>query len=50
MELQKTEFIDNQKEDNNYQICESCGNRMKEMSCKLRCERCGYFRSCSDLF
>lgn len=43
-------FIDNQHEENNYQICESCGARMHERGCKLKCGRCGYFRSCSDLF
>lgn len=35
--------------DNNY-ICESCGFHLEERGCKLRCQRCGYFRSCSDLF
>ncbi|NCO11664.1 hypothetical protein GW924_03620 [Candidatus Pacearchaeota archaeon] len=43
-------FIDLQKEDDNYLICESCGAKMIERTCKLKCERCGYFRSCSDLF
>ncbi|HLC53312.1 MAG TPA: hypothetical protein VJK03_02100 [Candidatus Nanoarchaeia archaeon] len=43
-------FIDLQHDDNNYQICEACGNRMEERGCKLKCARCGYFRSCSDLF
>ncbi|MEK6843870.1 MAG: hypothetical protein AABX83_00430 [Nanoarchaeota archaeon] len=43
-------FIDLQKEEDNYQICEACGNRMIERGCKIKCERCNYFRSCSDLF
>ncbi|MEK6818574.1 MAG: hypothetical protein AABY10_01430 [Nanoarchaeota archaeon] len=30
--------------------CESCGFRLLELKCKLICKRCGYFRSCSDLF
>ncbi len=48
--MQKEPFLDFQKEENNYQICESCGNNMEERGCKLKCKRCGYFRSCSDLF
>ena len=80
--MEKERFIDNQFEDNNYLICEACGNKMTENKCKLKCERslksaefslwlfccefsrrpqnykqleefcgrCGYFRSCSDLF
>jgi len=43
-------FLDLQKEGDNYLVCESCGNKMEEFSCKLKCKRCGYFRSCSDLF
>lgn len=43
-------FIDVQQEGNNYQICESCGAQMEEQRCKIKCKRCGYFRSCSDLF
>jgi len=46
----ETKFIDLQLEENNYQICESCGARMIEKECKIKCQRCGYFRSCSDLF
>lgn len=48
--MEKTVFIDLQKEDNNYQICESCGKDMEDLGCKMKCKRCGYFRSCSDLF
>ena len=50
MKLEKIDFIDIQGENNNYQICEACNSRMKETECKLKCEKCGYFRSCSDLF
>ncbi|MBS3083895.1 hypothetical protein J4423_03760 [Candidatus Pacearchaeota archaeon] len=35
--------------DPNY-VCESCGFTLEERKCKLMCKRCGYFRSCSDLF
>ncbi|HLF53705.1 MAG TPA: hypothetical protein VI544_00840, partial [Candidatus Nanoarchaeia archaeon] len=46
----KTNFIDIQKEGDNYLVCEACGKHMEERGCKLKCPRCGYFRSCSDLF
>ncbi len=46
----KKEFIDIQLEDNNYLICEACGSKLEEQKCKLHCKKCGYFRSCSDLF
>ncbi len=46
----KSDFIDLQKEGENYLICESCGAKMDELGCKVKCKRCGYFRSCSDLF
>lgn len=35
--------------DPNY-VCEACGKTLEELKCKLICKRCGYFRSCSDLF
>lgn len=44
------EIINIQLEGDNYKICESCGAEMEERGCKIRCKRCGYFRSCSDLF
>ena len=31
-------------------VCESCGHTLEPLKCKLICKRCGYFRSCSDLF
>lgn len=43
-------FIDNQNEEENNLVCEACGFRLEERGCKVRCKRCGYFRSCSDLF
>ena len=48
--MEKAEFTDLQKEGDNYLICENCGSMMAEEKCKLKCEKCGYFRSCSDLF
>lgn len=48
--MEKEQIITLQTEENNYKICESCGNEMNEDRCKLKCKRCGYFRSCSDLF
>ena len=48
--LSKKKFLYLQKEENNYQISESYGKRMTEISCKIKCEKRRYFRSCSDLF
>jgi hypothetical protein len=28
--------------------CDLCGHQMLELHCKLRCERCGMIRDCSD--
>ncbi len=28
--------------------CPNCGADMHSQSCKLRCPRCGYYKSCSD--
>ena len=28
--------------------CPNCGATMVEAKCELRCERCGYFQSCSE--
>ena len=51
MELKiKSKFMDAQLEENNNYICESCGFKLEANHCKLSCKRCGYFRSCSDLF
>ncbi|MFA6035975.1 MAG: hypothetical protein WC759_03385 [Candidatus Micrarchaeia archaeon] len=30
--------------------CEACGSVLEARKCKMMCSRCGYFRSCSDLF
>lgn len=43
-------FFDVQMEGDNYLVCESCGSQMEENRCKIKCKKCGYFRSCSDLF
>ena len=29
-------------------LCLRCGRRLRERSCKLLCDRCGYYLSCSD--
>jgi rubrerythrin len=29
-------------------ICNVCGERMREIHCKIVCPRCGYTRDCSD--
>ncbi len=28
--------------------CPNCDSRMDSQSCKLKCPKCGYFKSCSD--
>jgi hypothetical protein len=28
--------------------CPNCDAGLDAISCKLRCRRCGYFKSCSD--
>jgi tRNA(Ile2) C34 agmatinyltransferase TiaS len=48
--MEKVKFLDLQNEEENYLVCEACGKKMEGRSCKLKCGRCGYFRSCSDLF
>ena len=29
-------------------FCDICGDTMLELHCKLKCEKCGFFRDCSD--
>ena len=29
-------------------LCNVCGERMREIHCKIICPRCGYTRDCSD--
>lgn len=28
--------------------CDFCGHQMLDLHCKLKCERCGFVRDCSD--
>jgi hypothetical protein len=30
--------------------CPVCSLRLAERSCKLQCERCGYYMSCADYY
>jgi predicted ATP-dependent serine protease len=36
-------------EDPSRYVCPNCGAEMDGLKCKIRCARCGYFESCSDL-
>ena len=30
-------------------VCLNCSGTLEGLKCKIRCPRCGYFESCSDL-
>jgi hypothetical protein len=36
-------------DDANRYVCLNCSAQMEGLKCKIRCARCGYFESCSDL-
>ena len=37
-------------EQNAMLYCPNCSQRLESRSCKLRCDRCGYFMDCSDYY
>lgn len=31
-----------------WEICDNCGTKLIPRKCKLICEKCGFFRDCSE--
>jgi hypothetical protein len=31
-------------------FCPACNTRLTELKCKLVCQKCGYYMSCSDYY
>ncbi len=38
------------KDDEPMLWCPRCNARLTELKCKLLCDRCGYYMSCSDYY